>query len=73
VLTRGTNNKLLLQLLNLIENTTKYKNIYSYLAHQLRELDYAPFVANIDDAFLQLIDTDLVKYIAMPAAYGKTL
>jgi hypothetical protein len=73
VLTRGTNNKLLLQLLNLIENTTKHKNIYSYLAHQLRELDYTPIVASINDAFLQLIDTDLVKYIAMPAAYGKTL
>jgi hypothetical protein len=73
VLTRGTNNNLLLQLLNLIENTTEHKNIYSYLAHQLRGLDYKPLITNIDDNFLQIIDINLAKYIAMPAAYGKTL
>jgi hypothetical protein len=64
---------LLLQLLNLIENTTKYKNIYSYIAQQLRGLDYKLIAAAIDEDFLQLIDASLVKYIAMPAAYGKTL
>lgn len=73
VLTRGTKNKLLLQLLNLIENTTEYKNIYSYLAHRLRGLDYKYLVADVDADFLKIIDIDLAKYIAMPAAYGKTL
>lgn len=73
VLTRGTNSRLLLQLLNLIENTTEHKNIYSYLAYQLRGLDYEHLVANADANFLQIIDINLAKYIAMPAAYGKTL
>lgn len=73
VLTRGTDSKLLLQLLNLIENKTKHKNIYSYIAHELKKLDYAPLISKVDDAFLQLINLELAKYIAMPAAYGKTL
>lgn len=73
VLTRGTNSRLLLQLLNLIDNTTEHKNIYSYIAHQLRALNYKHLVSTEDTPLLQLIDIKLAKYIAMPAAYGKTL
>jgi hypothetical protein len=62
-----------LQLLNLIENTTEYKNIYSYIAFQLKILDYSKIIAVENTDLLQLIDINLAKSIAMPAAYGKTL
>ncbi len=72
VLTRGTNSRMLLQLLNLIENTTEYKNIYSFIASQLKILDYSTVIVTENAEFLQLIDISLAKSIAMPAAYGKT-
>jgi len=73
VLAKGTNNNTLLQLLNLVDNQTNYINIYDYVATQLRKLNYSSLNLSDDKAIINLVDLELVKYIAMPAAYGKTL
>lgn len=44
-LARGTNSRLLLELLNIINNTTKYRNIYFYILDKLKEIDYKNIIS----------------------------
>jgi hypothetical protein len=40
-LASGTNSRLLLELLNIINNTTEYRNIYFYVLDKLKMVDYS--------------------------------
>jgi hypothetical protein len=91
-LTRGTSNRMLLELLNIINNTTNYRNIYYYILEELKKLDYNLIIGAVDEITVvensilfdkgstqinngviqSLLSVEIIKYMIMPAAYGKT-
>ena len=75
-LASGTTNKFLLELLNIIENKTAYKNIYTYISEKIKNdttLDNPILTVNYTTVTNTILNADTIKTIAMPAAYGKTL
>lgn len=69
-LAAGTDNNFLLKLLNIVDNDTGYKNIYYYITNQIK------LATNTLNTFNKEMETlltpEIIKTIAMPAAYGKT-
>ena len=66
-------NRQTLELLNIINNNTQFKSIYEYIAHTIRNNIPDNLIVGVDtDVIYSWITKDVIKYLAMPAAYGKT-
>lgn len=73
----GFHNKNLLKLTNIIDNDTKYINIYNYVTQQINNMSHKTILKKINNTitveeFLSLQNDDDNKKRIMPASYGMT-
>ena len=71
-LASGTSNIKLLQLLNIVENKTDFKDIYMYVLDCIKKIDFFKTLHIENDIVYKLVNRDVIKSIVMPLAYGKT-
>lgn len=72
VLCRGTDSEILLKLLNLIPNDTRWRNVYFYI-HEVVVEKYKNTSLKKWGCLLEFLTAKDIKEIVMPLAYGKTL
>ena len=71
----GNLNKNLLMLTNIIDNKTKYSNIYEYITEEIKKLDHGEVIKKISNKLNEneinsLQNNNDNKYRVMPASYG---
>jgi hypothetical protein len=62
-------------LTNIIDNKTKYSNIYEYITEEIKKLDHKEIIEKIsnklnEDEINSLQNNNDNKYRVMPASYG---
>lgn len=71
----GSFNEELMMLTNIIDNKTKYENIYEYVTQALQEKDHKEIIESLEikiteETLKEIISYDLIKYLIMPSSYG---
>lgn len=71
----GCKNEKLLMLTNIIDNKTKYENIYDYVDSKIKERSHKDLLSSIDNKITKedidsFRDREDSKYLIMPACYG---
>ncbi len=70
----GIRDRLLLKLVNIIDNDTNFSNIYEYLCNSIKNMDHGELLEKVSnlshEELISFQDIDLNKYLLMPSAYG---